>query len=121
MLAGLFFVAMNTSVQTFSMPSRAVVILAIIIGTLLLDGFIVAWLWGTGVDFATLDIVPPGGSGFQINPLPGGYQWLLRAVFAANIGLLVYFLAKGKRTHALSFAVGAAIPMGYLIEILVSA
>ena len=121
MLAGLFFVAVSTSIQTSSMLSRAVVTLAIIISTLLLDGFIVAWLWGTGVDFATQDIVPPGGSGFQINPLPDSYQWLLAAVFVANIGVLLYLLAKGRRQYALSFAVGAAVPMGYLVNILTSA
>lgn len=103
------------------MLSRAVVIVAIIVGTLLIDGFVVAWVWGTGVDFATQDIVPPGGSGFQINPLPVGYKWILGAVLLINILMSLYLLATGKRRNALSFAVGAAIPMGYLIAILISA
>lgn len=109
------------SKPTSSKLSRVAIILAIIIGTLILDGLIVVWLWGTGVDFAIQDTVPPGGSGFQINPLPGSYRWWLSALLAANIGLLAYLLAKGKRRYALSFAVGAAVPMGYLIEILMSA
>ena len=100
------------------MLPQAVVILAIIIGTLLLDGFMVAWLWGEGVDFATMDM---GSSDFQINPLSSTYRWLLGAVFIANIGLLVYLMTNGKRRYALSFALGAAVPMGYLVVILASA
>lgn len=107
----------QTAIQTSSKLSQAGLVLAIAIGTILLDGFLVAWVWGTGVDFATLDRVSPGGSGFQINPLPIGYKWLLGAVLVANIGLL-YSLARKKWQYALGFAVGAIVPMGYIILIL---
>ena len=121
MPAGLFFILMNYPLHTSSKLSRFKAVLAIIISTLLLDGFIIAWLWGTGVDFAIMDRVLPGESGFNINPLPNSYKWLLSAVFVANILLLFYFLTKRKRLYALSFATGAVIPMGYLILILASA
>ena len=122
MPAGLFlFILMSYPLHTSSKLSRVGVVLAIIIITLLLDGFIVAWLWGTGVDFAIMDRVLPGESGFNIKPLPNRYKWLLSAVFIANIVLLFYFLTKRKRLYALSFAVGAFIPIIYLILILASA
>ena len=112
---------MSTAIPTFNMLSRVATVVAIGISTLVLDGLIVTWLWGTGVDFATQDNVLPGGSGFQINSLPGSYRWLLGALLVVNIGLLVYLLAKGKRRYALSFTVGAAVPMSYLIGILAAA
>ena len=119
--AAIFCANMNTAIPTSSRLSRVVTILAIVIGTLVLNGLIVTWIWGTGVDFATQDIVLPGGSGFQIKPLPDSYRWLLGALLAANIGLLGYLLAKRKRQYALCFAVGATVPMGYLIMIVASA
>ena len=121
MPAGLFFVGMSSVFHTSSRFSQVGTILTIVISTLLLDGLLVAWLWGTGVDFAIMDRVMPGESGFLINPLPDIYQGLLGAVFVANTGLLVYLLLKRKRLYVLSFAIGAAVPMGYLISILASA
>ncbi|MBO2010478.1 hypothetical protein [Hymenobacter negativus] len=111
---------MNAAIQSSSKLARVGAILAILIGTLLLNGFIVAYLWGTGVDFATQDIVLPAGSGFQINPLPASYKWLLGAVLVANMGALLYLLIRSKRYYVLSFAAGAAVPMSYLISILIS-
>ena len=89
--------------------------MALAIGTLLVDGIAVAFLWAAGVDFATLDRVLPDGSGFQIKPLTAGYKWLLGALLLANLDLMQ------RRWFAWSFALGAAVPMCYLLFILASA
>ena len=94
--------------------------LIIIISTLLLDGFLVAWLWADGVDFATMDRVMLGESGFHVAPLPFSYKLLFVAILLINI-VLLYLLSKRKRQYALGFAAGAAVPMSYLISILMSA
>ncbi|MBH8570681.1 hypothetical protein KB206_17445 [Microvirga sp. STS02] len=111
---------MNTSVQTSSRLSRVVAILAATIGALLLDGFLVAWIWADGVDFATMDRVMPGESGFHIDPLPLSYKLLLGLLLLINFGLL-YLLSKRSRQYAWGFAAGAIVPMGYLLFILASA
>jgi len=95
--------------------------MALAIGTLLVDGIAVAFLWAAGVDFATLDRVLPDGSGFQIKPLTAGYKWLLGALILANLGLFVFLRLKQRRWFAWSFALGAAVPMCYLLFILASA
>jgi hypothetical protein len=100
---------------------RIGLVVALAIGTLLLNGMAVALLWAAGVDFATLDRELPNGSGFQIKPLAATYKWLLGALLAANIFLLNYLLAKQRRWYALGFIMGAAAPMVYLVTILASA
>jgi hypothetical protein len=100
---------------------RIGLVVALAIGTLLVDGAAVALLWAEGVDFATLDRELPNGSGFQIKPLTTGYKWLLGALLAVNIGLFLYLLSKQQRWYALGFVMGAAAPMAYLVAILVSA
>jgi hypothetical protein len=100
---------------------RIGLIVALAVGTLLADGIAVAFLWATGVDFATLDRVLPDGSGFQIKPLTAGYKWLLGALLLANIGLFLVLRLKQRRWPAWGFALGAVLPMCYLLFILVSA
>jgi hypothetical protein len=111
---------MNAPLRTSRPILRASIVLAIAIGTLLLNGLVAVWLWAEGVNFATIDRVQPGESGFRIDPIPGSYKWLLSAVFVVNVGVLMYLLAKKKRQYALSFAAGAAMPMGYILYTLAS-
>lgn len=99
---------------------RLVIYAVVLVGTFLLDGVLVALLWANGVDFATLDRVPPGGSGFQINPLPDSYKLLLLGILAANVSILLYLLAKRRLWYAASFVAGATVPMNYLIRVLFS-
>lgn len=94
---------------------------ALALGTLLLDGLAVAYVWAAGVSFATRDRVEPGESGFQINPMPAGYKAALGVILAINIGSLFYLLLKRRHGLALSFAAGAAVPMSYLVLLLISA
>gem|GEM_PF-6445884 len=111
---------MNTTVSSDKLRCIGLVV-ALAIGTLLVDGLAVAFLWAAGVDFATLDRVLPDGSGFQIKPLSAGYKWLLGALLLANLSLFLFLLLKQRRRFALGFALGAALPMCYLLFILASA
>ena len=77
-------------------------------------------VWMYGVDFAVLDMYPPGESGFQIKPMPADYKWLFAALLAANSGMLWYLLTRRRRL-AWAFVTGAVVPMAYAINILFSA
>jgi hypothetical protein len=107
---------MNTLPRSSNLLQRFGLAVALTIGTLLVDGVIVAWLWATGVDFATMDRVEQGEPGFQIKPLLISHRWLLGAVLAANIGIVLYLLMKQRHWYALGFAVGATVPMLYLVN-----
>jgi hypothetical protein len=96
-------------------------VLATTFGTLLLNGLLVLWLWAAGVEFATMDRVQPGESGFHIGPLPSMHKVLLIIILITNAWLLIYLIVRRKRQYALSFAAGAAVPMGYVLYILASA
>lgn len=102
-------------------PLRIAFAAGLAISTLLANGTAVALLWAQGVDFATLYRQLPNGSGFQIKPLVASYKWLLGILLLVNIGLLIYLLVRQKSWYALGFALGASVPMGYLILILTAA
>ncbi|MFD1470816.1 hypothetical protein ACFQ48_21515, partial [Hymenobacter caeli] len=94
---------MNVPLQISNKLSQIGIVLAIVLSTLLVDGLVVAWLWVVGVDFAIMDRVVPGESGFHINPLSNSYKWLLGVI------LVIYSTLLFLQTFDRPLVVGAAI------------
>jgi hypothetical protein len=108
---------MNALSSTSNQLLQVALVLAVAVGSFILDGILAAYLWAQGVNLATIDVpVKPGESGFHIEPLTAIYKWLLIALFVTNACILVYLLAKRQLWYALSFVVGAALPMLFLIN-----
>jgi hypothetical protein len=105
----------------FPTPIRQLLLsVAVALVTLLLDGTAVLLLWVEGVDFATIDNPRLGESGFRINPLTVNYKLLLGCLLATNIGIVFYMLVKQKRWYAFGFALGAVVPIAYVIRLVYS-